>query len=205
MAGPSIPPNSYKYKEEQAAVTEKKEIKKVVNSTATTRKKSELSKFADKFIAEDASNIKSYIVDDLVVPTLKKLVSNIIIDTVETILGTGERRRGGGRDSDRPYVSYRSYSDRDHRDSHRDDRPSIRFDYDVIEYPSRGDAEAVLDEMYAAVKKYGLVTVAEMYDMSGLVAPYTAHNYGWTSVRNAEVRRSGGKYIISLPKPYPID
>lgn len=205
MSTVNLEPNSHRYKEEQKT-TEKKEIKKVVTGPVSTKKKSEASKIASKFISEDSANLKSYLVDDLIIPTLKKLVVNALCDSVETIFGVNSR---GGRDRDgrrdeRPYVSYRSYSER--RDDRRDDRPSHRFDYDQIEFSSRGEAESVLDEMYDTIRRYKIVTVADMYDMCGLTAPYTARNYGWTSIRNAEVKRvRNGKYVIDIANAYPID
>jgi hypothetical protein len=50
------------------------------------------------------------------------------------------------------------------------------------------------------------VTVADMYDMADLTAPYTANDYGWKSVVNADiVRARDGGWILKLPNARPIN
>ena len=83
-----------------------------------------------------------------------------------------------------------------------------RFDYDDISFDSRGDAELVLDQMRDLVdgdRGFGLVTVADMYDLAGLQAPFTARKYGWFNLRTAEVIRGRDGFYIRLPKAMPID
>lgn len=191
-------PNSHKYKENQE--TSEKRVEKVISGTAKT-KKNEVRKFRDVFISEDISNVKSYILMDVLVPAVKNAIVDIVTDGVNMIFGTGSGRK---KTSGSNYVSYRDYS----RESRRDDsRASTgRFNYDDILFPSRGEADAVLEQMDAIIEEYGYVTVADMYDMADLTAPYTGNRYGWTSVRRAEiVRVRGGDYIIKLPKAMPID
>lgn len=191
-------PNSHKYKENQE--TSEKRVEKVISGTAKT-KKNEVRKFRDVFISEDISNVKSYVLMDVLVPAIKNAIVDIVTDGVNMIFGTGSGRK---KTSGSNYVSYRDYS----RESRRDDsRTSTgRFNYDDILFPSRGEADAVLEQMDAIIEEYGYVTVADMYDMADLTAPYTGNRYGWTSVRRAEiVRVRGGDYIIKLPKAMPID
>ena len=192
-------PNSHKYKEEKKAAEERK-IQKVVKGPVKTQKKSELSKFARVFISEDSSNIKSYVLEDVVIPTIKKT----IISVIDMLLNGGNAtysRSSGNR------PSYRQYYDDRKDDRHRDDhRTKTRFDFDDIIYDNRGDAEKVLDSMEDAIDRYGFVTVADMYDMAGYNEPYTSNKFGWTSLRNAEIKRLiGGGYKIILPRPMVID
>lgn len=196
-------PNSHRSKEEERdSGVERKKLDKVVKGTAKVNKKSGVRKLTDVFISEDAANVKSYIFSDVLIPAVKKLMVDIIEDSAHMIFGTGRRdRRSGGSRADR--VSYdRVYSDR--RDGRYSDSRSItssRFDYEDIIYETRGDAEAVLREMDDAIADYGMVSVGDMYDASYLTAPYTAEKYGWTSLRNAEIRRVNEGYIIKLPRP----
>ena len=191
-------PNSHKYKENQE--TSEKRVEKVISGTAKT-KKNEVRKFRDVFISEDISNVKSYVLMDVLVPAIKNAIVDIVTDGVNMIFGTGSGRK---KTSGSNYVSYRDYS----RESKRNDNrvSSGRFAYDDILFPSRGEADAVLEQMDAIIEEYGYVTVADMYDMADLNAPYTGNRYGWTSVRRAEiVRVRGGDYIIKLPRAMPID
>ena len=53
--------NSDKARQEQQS---EKKVEAVITGAAKTRKKGEMQKFADVFIAEDANNVKSYILMD---------------------------------------------------------------------------------------------------------------------------------------------
>lgn len=65
-------PNSHKSKEEQQTAPPEKKVEKVVSGSVKSRKKSEIQKFADVFIQEDAQKVKSYILMDVLVPAVKK-------------------------------------------------------------------------------------------------------------------------------------
>lgn len=197
-------PNSHRSKELQA--TEQKaerKVEKVVSGKVKTRD-NKGRKLADIFISEDVSNVKSYIFMDVLVPAIKKAVSDIVTDGIDMILygGTGGSGRSGRRASEK--ISYRNYYSGD-RDSRRDDSPRSRFEYDDIVFQTRSEAEAVRKEMLAVIERYGFVTVADMYDMADLTAPYTSNNYGWVNIRNSEPVRVRDGYILKLPKASPID
>lgn len=177
-----------------------RKVAKVITGKAKT-KPNEMRKVKSMIISDDASNVKSYVIRDVLIPTFKKT----ILDVVDMILFGGE---GGSKrsrnDSRLPYRSY--YEDRDRHE--RRARPGNAFDYDDITFDSRGDAELVLDQMREMVDResgYGLVTVADMYDMAGLSVPYTARNYGWFNLRTAEVMRGHDGYYLKLPRAMPID
>lgn len=204
-------PNSHKSKSEstEVATTEEKKVKKVVSGKTTT-KENTTRKFAGLFVSEDAANVKSYVVMDVLIPAIKKAISDIVTDGIDMIL-YGESRGRKSRSSSG--VSYRSYyDDRDRRDRDRGrdrDRSgrniSGRFDYDDIVFETRGDAELVREQMLDILDQYGMVTVADMYDLSGETAPYTASKYGWFNIRTAEVTRVRNGYVLKLPKAMPID
>lgn len=194
--------NSHKSKAEENKP--EKNIQKVVTGSVKT-KKNEGRKLLGMFISEDAGDVKSYVVMDVLIPAIKKAISDIVTDGIEMILYGEKGRKSSARSSDR--VSYRSYySDSSRRDRDRDDyHSSRRFDYDDIIFNSRGDAELVRERMVEVIDHYGFVTVADMYDMAELTAPYTASKYGWTNIRTAEVIRVRDGYILKLPKAMPID
>lgn len=202
-------PNSHKYKESQKALTAgddkpEKKIEKVVTGAVKTKKKSEVRKFTDIFVAEDMSNVGSFIFNDVVVPAIKKLIYDAGKNALEMSLFGGVKR--GDRESKGATVSYRKfYDDQDY--DRFSDRPKarVRFDFDDISFTNRGDAERVLDEMFSSIRRYGLVTVAELYEMCGLEQPFTAHNFGWMSLRGADVERGRDGYYLRLPKAQPID
>ena len=201
-------PNSHRSKELQNEDNAReKRVNKVVSGAVSTRE-NKGRKFLDTFISEDTANVKSYIFMDVLVPAIKETVSTIVKDAVDIILfggsgGSSSRGRSGSK------ISYRSFynggRDRDRRDA-TDYTPRGRFDYDDIEFNSRGEAQLVIDQLNEIIEEYQFATVADMYDLAGLIPPHTSNNYGWTSIRTAEpVRVRGGKYIVKLPKASPID
>lgn len=201
----AYPGNSNKEKEEQVK-REEHRVQKVVDGKVKT-KRNEGRKLANIFISEDAGQVKSYVIMDVLVPAIKKAIYDIVTDGVDMILygeKSGKGNRAGGGTT---RVSYRSYYDDrkgDSRDRYRDLRE--RFDYDDLVFESRSQAEQVRDEMLNMIDRYGMATVADMYDAAGLVAPFTSNKYGWTSLRTSEiVRTRGGDYMIKLPKAMPID
>lgn len=191
-------PNSNRFKEQQkeATTTEKKEIKKVTTGKVKVKKKTGLQKMAGAMFAEDAEKVKSYILMDVLLPTIADGITDILKKSIDAIFG----RKSSGRDSRSSKVSYRSYYDNpDSRGTSVKTR-SV-YDYDDIIFDSRGEAEEVLDRMDELVALYGNVSVAEFYDLAGISSEYTSNKYGWTDIHTAKiVRVSGDGYMIKLPR-----
>lgn len=200
-------PNSHKYKEQQKAASNDKRAEKVVQGKVKLKKKTEARKFADVFVAEDARNVKEYLLMEVAIPAIKNTIIDLITNGV-TMLFNGETRSSSSRKRSGDYVSYRDYSsrDRDRRDR-RDTSVRSRFDFDDLVFGSRNDAEATLEQMDDMIDRYGVATVLDLYDSADLSgsAPWTANKYGWTSLRSADIIRVRDGYIIKLPKAMPID
>lgn len=195
-------PNSHKSKTETKETPEK-QIEKVTTGVVKTKKKSGFQKLADVFISEDASNVGSYIVGDVLIPVIKKAVSDIVTNGIDMIL-YGESGRGK-KNTNASYVSYNSYSKRD--DDRRGDRVRSRssYSYDDLIFDTRGDAEEVLSRMDDIIEEYKMVSVADLYDLVGHSGNFTDHKYGWMNLRNAKVVRVREGYIIELPKALPLN
>ncbi len=196
--------NSHRSKEGKTeALTDRKRVEKVVHGRVRTKPKSGVSKITDVFISEDAANVKSYIVMDVLVPAVKKAISDIVRDGIDMIL-YGESR-GRRSSSASGYVSYRDYSRSDDRDRFRDSRSRSSYAHDDIILDSRGEAEEVLTRMDELIDTYGNVSVADLYDLVGKSSEYTDNKYGWTNIRNAEPIRVRDGYMLKLPKALPIN
>lgn len=196
-------PNSYKYKAQQQEKAER-EVKKVISGSARVKKKGGIEKLADTFISEDAGNLKSYIIMDILIPTIKNTVSDIVKNGIDMILGIDSRNRRRGV-SER--VSYRDYYDKP-RGRHNSDSSRIRggYSYDDIILDSRGEAEEVLASMDDLIERYQIVSVADFYDLVGVTGSWTDNNFGWTDIRSAEVVRTrDGGYKIKMPRAIPLD
>ena len=190
--------NSYRERSNQASKEDKK-IGKVTTGKVRTKKKSEMSKLKDVFIAEDVRNVKSYVVLDVLVPAIKKAIYDIVVDGVGMILGESVAKKRSGSN----YVSYRDCSSSTRRDSERRRRG---YEIDDVILDSRGEAEEVLDRMDDVLDEYKVVTVSDFYDLVGISDEPIDHKYGWRNIASAEVVRSrDGGYMIRLPRPMPID
>lgn len=176
---------------------------KVVAGNVKTKKKSEMRKVTENLISEEASNIKTYLVMDVLIPTIKNTIWDAITNSLDMVLfggsGRSKRSSSGGSRFD--------YGKQYRKDERRPNelRARSRFEMDEILFETRGEAENVLDEMFAVLDEYKLVRVGDLYDMAGLTRPYTSQNWGWTNLRNSGVRRTRDGYVIDLPKPMAID
>ena len=196
-------PNSHKSKEQQNPVPEKK-LEKVVQGKVTTKKKSEVSKLADIFVPGDVANVKSYVVMDVLVPAVKKAISDIVTNGIDMILyGESGRTRKNGPAS---RVSYSQYYDRDRVRRDREPvAPRANYSYNDILLDNRGEAEEVLARMDELVATYGMVSVADLNELVGITGNYTDNNYGWTNIKSAYVQRVRDGYLLKLPRAIPID
>ena len=197
-------PNSFKYKAEQKEVSEKA-IEKVTKGAVTAKKKNEIRRITDRFFAEDASGIANHAWKDIFVPAAKKVVSDIVKDGIDMIM-YGAAGASGRRSGTADYVSYREYSERN--DCIRDTRKRTGLEFDELIFENCGDAKAVLTQMREVIRRYGVVTVADLYDMANpnITPPHTSNKYGWVNLQNAEplcVR--GGGWILKLPPAMPIE
>lgn len=198
------PSNSHKARaaaQAKAQQEERKKLEKVVTGTVNTRKKSGAQKITDLFIAEDAKNVKSYVLLEVLVPAIKDAAYNIICDSAGMVFGkpTGGRRPGSStRDN---YTQY--WKDRDR--GYQTAKPRSVFDYDDVIFSSRRDADVVLNELRMTLREYGLVRVSDLYDLVGKSWSYTYRDYGWTNLDRAEIVAIRGGYVIDFPRPLPID
>ena len=185
--------NSFKSRE-IARNEEKKKLEKVVTGQVKTKQKSGVSKFFNGFIANDTQDIKTYLVKDVIVPGIKKTITDI----VDMVLygGSSKRRTSASK------VSYRSYYDEPRT---RPEPVTARgYDYRDIILESRGDAEEVLDQLNAIIDQYQIASVADLYDLVGVSGVYTDVRYGWTNLASADVVRTREGYQLKLPRALPI-
>ena len=194
--------NSDKARQEQLD----KKVKPVVAKAAKTRKKGEIQRFADAFISEDANKVKSYILIEVVIPTVKKAISDIVTTGIDMILygesGRNKKSASGSK------ISYRNYYEQD-RDRVRAGSMGSRRntpDYYDILFDTRGDAESVLDAMNDIISQFGTVSVSDFYDLARVSNDnFTMNRYGWTNIGGATAVRVRDGYVLKLPRAVPLN
>lgn len=202
----NLPDNSHKNRAEKSVTTEKKalpegkRVDKVIQGKVKT-KKNNVRKWTDTFISEDVSNVKNYILMDVIVPSIKKATYDLVVGAIDMILYGGN---GTGRRPTSDKVSYRTdYSDISRRGERRyteSRNSSSTYNYDDIVLETRAEAETVLIRMDEIMAEYGTVRVADLYDLVGATGNYTDNNYGWTDIQSARVVHVPDGYKIKMPR-----
>ena len=198
--------NSHKSRERTVVepLPNKKKVEKVVSGPVDIRKKTKLQRFAEAFVSEDVSSVRSYIWSEVIVPSAKKAISDAISNGVDMMLygeaGTSRKNSNASR------ISYQNYYERgnNHRD-YSSDRTRTGYNYNEIIFNDRGEAEDVLSRMDELVEAYGNVSVADLYDLVGIAGNYTDNKSGWIDIRTARVVRVRNGYMIELPKAMPLN
>lgn len=220
-----LKPNSNKYKEEM--VQKQQEIKTDIskeklspvttNGQAVKSKKTLGDRFREVFLKADIASVGQYLLYDVVVPAAKNALSEAVSSGINMFL-FGENRPSNNvnRKGDRSYVSYNRYYN--HQSNSRysapwddgqtrtivetrpiNNRRNRQFDQVIV--PSRTEAEDVLEAVLDRIDTYGVASVADLYDLSGVPSVFTDNDWGWYNADDAHVRRTQGGYMIWLPQP----
>lgn len=64
---------------------------------------------------------------------------------------------------------------------------------------SRREAQNVLDGLRDHIQEYGVVTVADYYDLIGVEPKYTDNNFGWDDLRDSRIQPTRGGFVLLLP------
>lgn len=191
------------------ALRSQRNYKKV--TTVEPKKKGLFHGFFSKFINDDIGDVKDYIIDDVLIPSIKKVVSESINSAVDMML-YGERQspRERGRGSYTSYsAQYRPY--RDPRERGRSVRPGngrvSNFDISSVAFTTREDAENILADLQDLVDDYGEASVADFYSLADMDNEITHvdHRWGWFNLSGAHVIRSHDGYSVQMPRLREID
>ena len=189
--------NSFKSKELEGKQPEKK-LTKVAN--AKLKKKSEIQKIAETFVAEDLNKVKNAVLMDVIVPAVKKVISDIVTNGIDMLL-YGEVKHNKTTTTSK--IGYNSmYNSQNQANTARVARSS--YIYNDIILSSRGEAEEVLNQMNEIIGTYGVVSVADLCEIVGVTGEFTDNKYGWSDIRDAYVERSKDGYMLKLPRALPI-
>lgn len=222
--------NKVKMKHTTAVNPETEDIKKrdaVVKGRE--RKPGLFSRAGSLFFGEGGfKGVTEHLVRDIFIQSVQTTMSDIATNSIRTIadvasdsikraiFGDGyvdDIRRRNSNDywyGSRRYVDNRMSSSRgrDYTDySKRSEKPlhyrseNVSNVVRVIEFDSANDANEVLSYMIDSIEQYGLVTVADFYELSDVASKFTDHQFGWTNLDGVRVVpiRGGGFYIAFPP------
>lgn len=191
--------NSHKSKE----ATKQHAIEKVVSGKVRVKRqrKGNLEKAAEIFTGQDLNSVKEHLIKDVLFPNIQKLLYDTITNGADTIIYGG---KGKNKRSDGTRVSYwRSY---DSGSGSNNEKPTYSgrgiYNFENLLFEKKQDAEAVLDSMQEIIDQFGVVSVADLYDLADVaIDNTTASNYGWKSIASAKSVATPDGWILSLSKP----
>lgn len=191
--------------------TDVKAVKKVVKEKAVKRKKSGAKKVSEAILGEEPSNVRTYLFWDVLIPAIKDTLSDLVKRGIDALLFGDDKPRNINRDKNQSRyrydnASYRNYATVSKSTQQRpayNHRAAQRFD-DIL-FRDRSDAEHVLDSLVDLTLQYGIATVADFYQLSGVEDSYIDQNFGWQDLGRARVVGVRGGYILDLPKPFRVE
>lgn len=186
-----------------------RKIEPVIKGKAKIRKKREIQKIKDVFVQEDINNVKSYVLFDVLIPGIKRIVFDTITNALRMSM-FGEKGQTNKQSSSGTKIRYGGYFQQPEEDDRRRQAQSKNgMNYDEITFENRDDAEGVLRAMQGSILQYGIVSVGDLYDFADLpTSNFTTLKYGWKDLEDARVVhvRDGDSfgYALKLPKAVPL-
>lgn len=176
-----------------------KRAKRVTKGKVVIRKKKQNSAFEDSL-----HSAGSYILNDVIIPTAKDMLSEAITGATDQILFGGERK-SSARKKAQSHISYNKISTERNRV-----RPTVRrsrgaHDFSQYLLESRAEAEEVLDALYHILDQYETVTVSDFKDCIGVTGNHIDDNWGWERLNGARIIRVNGGFTFDLPDPIQIN
>ena len=209
--------NKIKVKRTKAVNPETEEItKREAVVKGRERKPGLLSRAGNLFFGEDGfRGIADHLVHEVFIPSIQNTIAEVSTNAIQrAIFGDNyDYRRRNANDywyGSRRYVDRRlEYSSRGRGNidyNKQYDKPRSRKSENLsnsvrmIEFDTANDANDVLAVMIDNVEQYGLVTVADFYELSDVSSKFTDHQFGWTNLDDVRILPiRGGGFYISFP------
>lgn len=185
-------------------------VEKIVAGAVTRRKKTLGKRFSETFLGGDAKSALSYAVFEVLAPAAKDMAVDVATKWFERLIfgeGGTKHRPSSRSTSFGGYTSYNRYSQASRREEPRgmSRRGRESHDLDEILLDTRAEADAVIDQLFYRIEKYGSTTLSDLYNLVGVASSYTDEKWGWTDIRGAEPKRTRSGYVLDLPRPEPLD
>ncbi len=190
--------NRSKQENSRAEAPEKKEHKPLKGSVKIKKQ----NKFLKAFIKEDVDDVKDYIFDNVIVPSVIDLILNTVNNTLSMFFKGETSRRSYDRGERENYRRY--YNDRREPDRGYSSRRN-RSTYSNVIFEDKDDALDKLEELDKMLEKYKAVSVLDLYDLLDYPSEPTDDKYGWTNLDSAKVVPVSDGWMLKLPRPLPLD
>jgi len=181
---------------------ESKERPKQV-ATVINQKPSGFIKFIKLFLPKDINEIKKDIITEVIIPSSKEFLNEVW----NTFLWGKSGQKSSSRSTGvKQVISYNSgFFDRREPVSQRPITfPTSPLEYEQFIFPTRADAESVIDGLSYYLSQSGMATLQDLYDLVGKTCPYTYEKYGWRDISTVHIERVRNGYALKLPPAKPL-
>lgn len=189
----------------------REKIEPVTSAEAVRRKRGLGQRFKETFVGGDARTALHYMLGEVILPAIQDTMIEAFQGGVERLIrGESTRhRRVSSSSNGLGHVAYNRYAQpstsRSSSPRTLSRRSRARHEFDELIIPSRQEAEEVIDRMFDLLSRYGEVTVADLYELTGIQSSHTDMKWGWTELRGAKaVRLRQGGFLLDLPEPEPV-
>lgn len=164
-----------------------------------------VKKASSSMFASDRATIGNYIISDVLMPTIKQTLYDILTGSLSMAFW-GNSRAGRRTTFNGDKVSYDKMFGRSQPSSKPSDRYGDKISDDILRFKERRDAQDVLDRLGDIMAQYRSVQVNDLYEILGRTAPYTARNWGWYNLMGSKVRFDTyiGWWVLELPPVEPL-
>lgn len=198
--------NSHKSKQNTPDDETPKQVERVVKTEVVVQKKSSSTRLKTLLFGTDAKTAATYVVADVVLPAVRKMIFESISAGAERMLyGDNVPGRRPSVLDGRTRVSYNMPPGR--RDPRvnlpgQPPRPALRTQSrqsDDLVFGTREEAELVVTRLIDIVDQYQVASVADLYDLVGLPSSHVDQKWGWTYLTNTQVRQVRNGFLLELP------
>ena len=203
MNVPARPEGSYPSNSDKSK--ERKEITPVTK--ARVKRESTAKKVVGEIIREDAKSVGETVLWDVIIPTVKNLISDTVTHGIESMLYGGDTRPSRSRSGYSDYSGYSRPKDRRDRSSERRPSRSARHaepDRNEIIFDTRSDANDVIDRMSDLIDQYGQVSLADLNALIGASSNFIDDNWGWTDMGSFNVRQVRDGFMLTHDEPQSL-
>lgn len=202
MNVPTRPEGSYPGNSDRAK--QKKEIVSVAK--ARIKRESTAKKVVGEIIREDARSVGETVLWDVIIPTVKNLISDTVTRGIESMLYGGDSRPRS-RSSYSDYSGYSRPKGTRDRPAERRERRSARHaepERNEIIFDTRSDANDVIDRMSDLIDQYGQVSLADLNALIGASSNFIDDNWGWTDMGSFDVRQVRDGFMLTHDEPQSL-
>lgn len=192
---------------------EKPKLEKAISGEAKFQKKSVGTKFKEMLIPANFSDIKSYAINDILIPSAKAGFMMLMEMMLYNKVSPGRRTFwGGGTDYSRISSSSNYIRDAYGRPV-IDLKPTQKstpkqknvLDIDDILIETRAEAATIISILRERIKDYGVASVGDLYSLLGEKCDYVTENYGWKDLSTAGIKNVRGGFMLDLPRPVYLE